>query len=224
MSLPSVTVVQAKLPQNNACFFFVFLHPGAPKSTFDFAVPLSYSCYATAARKMFLWWLGDKGGSPRKYASDKPLRKTLTFSEPASSEHTDSTLSNVWKSPFGFFWGHVGVPDEELTRVEQEEIQDLEEILSTPSASRKSSVSVGKLAQHNAVEENQQIGMQMRYEAEERRRQRDAFHQYHRDAGRQRAQSTKQQREAALVSHSASLSMHTSCTAPQSPQAHIPDL
>ena len=99
---------------------------------------------------------------------------------------------------FGFFWGSFGVSDEELFEAEQDEIGELQGMLSAASHYKRSTVPTGRYAKHLEVQEKSKVGEAMRQESEERRRLRSELLNRYKQAGFERAQASKVQRELAL--------------------------
>lgn len=144
---------------------------------------------------MFLWWLQNKSESPRSKVRDQP-HKSLRFNESASSSEEPQPSNPLeW---LNVFWGQLGATDEALFEAEQQEIDELETVLSQASLYRKSHVSKGKYIVYQDIEGRTLLGDHMRRECEQRRRQRSQFAEAHKQAGYERAQRSRAQRDAAL--------------------------
>ena len=149
---------------------------------------------------MFLWWLQDKGESPRKKVQEdvSPL-KQLGFSG-AMEDSTCATREEsktFFNLPFGLWWGNPGVSDEQLQEKEYEEISRLESVLGENMLSRRSSVSRSGFSKYQEFETKRQSGERVRQESEVLRRRRDELRSQHQSAGYGRAQTARVQRAAA---------------------------
>ena len=102
-------------------------------------------------------------------------------------------------SLLSLFWGHVGVPDEELFEAEKHEIDELETVISQASLYRSSNVSRAQFNKFHDIDNKRQIGENMRQESAQRREQRAVMCGAHQLAGYERAQRSREQRESVLA-------------------------